>query len=141
MYKKGFGMKIIIKSIFYIMFILSVFATGCEYKVEDTNDYYNFEVISHDGIVSGYYKIDGGAAEEFSTSLVSGSTTMFSFQKNLTSPESIRIVTYSSIVISSVEIYVYQNSKEVDYTSDSITVDGDTVYASIYYEFTSTTTK
>ena len=133
-------MKKLIRILYYISILFSLVAAGCEADDEE-NDTYNFVVISSGGSVSGYYIVDGDPESQtyFSTLSVTG-TSYFEFKKNLDAPVSIRIYAYQdSSDVTSVQIYVYDNSTEVASASDTVTETGDTVSATLYYKFSSST--
>lgn len=138
-------MKAIIKILFYIAVVISLLSAGCEYEAPE-GDSYNFVVVSSGGTVSGYYIVNGDPDSQtyFTTVLVSGTSLTnpyFEYKKNLVSPSSVRIYAcQDSSSVTSVQIYVYENSNEVANASDTITTSGDTVSATLYHEFNSSDT-
>lgn len=131
-------MKILLKNILVFLFIFSsvLFITACEDEAE-ADSTYSFEVISSYGNVVGYYKIDSGAAVEFSGAAMGESVVYYSFNKNLDSPTSILISATGAANATSVSIYVYDN----DELADSVTVSQVTtsvpVTATLSYTFES----
>ena len=132
-------MKLVLKGIILAMFATLLLGLSCD-STEETSDYYCFKVLSTGGIVGGYYRVDGGDMVTFYTVNISG-TSYYEFTANLDSPETIRIKTDPAVSpVTEVEIYVYEDSSEVATASDTITGSGDTVSATVYYEFTSSDT-
>ena len=100
-----------------IIILYSLIISGC--YDGDVDSVYSFEVISSDDGFVGYYILDTGSAKEFSSSPLDSSSIYYSYDKDLSSPESILIsVTGSSTTTSSISIYIYDNNE----LADSVTI-------------------
>jgi hypothetical protein len=97
-----------------VIIIFSLFFAGCEKVVDEDYSAYSFEVISSYGNVVGYYKIDSGAAQEFSGAPMDESVIFYSFNRNLSFPKSILVSATGAPSATSVSIYVYDNEILVD---------------------------
>lgn len=119
-----------------LIIISSLIFSSCEEA--EPNDSYSFEVVSSYGGFSGYCKVDGESAEEF-TSLPMGTSAIYHrYQKILKSPESVLVSVTGSSSATAVSIYVYADSKLVDQVTVSQNDVNVKVTATLSYSFNST---
>jgi len=126
------------KSIFFITVIIffTIFISGCE-KAEEDNPDYSFEVISSAGTFVGYYKVDGGAAKEFSGSPMGESLIYYSCEKRLDAPISVLVSATGAGSATSVSIYIYEKNVLAQSVTVSQTTTGVPVTATLSYTFDS----
>ncbi len=115
-----------------------IFFTACDDPSVPST--YNFKVMSSDGPFTGYYSVDGGSFQYFDGSLASGSSYFYSYEKNLSSPDSIMVYAIGTDTsATSISIFIYEDGA----LGDSITVSQSTdsygndlkVVATISYTF------
>lgn len=103
------------KKIFTLLILLFVTLpfTACELGDDGgVGDTYNFKVISAQGSFTGYYIENGGKMNIFNSETLDG--TYHSFEKNLSSPESVYIsATGSDSGTTSISILIFAENKLV----------------------------
>lgn len=124
------------KTFALLLILISTYAfTACEFGDDiDVGNAYNFKVISAKGSFTGYYIENGGKMNIFNSETLDG--TYHSFEKNLSSPESVYIsATGSDSGTTSISILVFADNKLVsDKTVNQI--DSEVITAILHHTFT-----
>ena len=130
-------MKLSAKILICILIFSSVLLAGCD--TEDSDLKYNFKVMSSNGAFTGYYSVNGNSFKYFESTLVSGSSIYHSYEKSISSLDTISIdVTAIDNTATKITIYLYDDTDLLK-RADVAQVDTETI--SLYLDYSTTSTE